>query len=280
MLGHKLLHGLSLDYEVLGTVRGSLDTVHPKLKSSNFSIIPGMDAHDSVVIEKMLASEQPDVLINCIGLIKQKGGSTSDSEMVYLNSYFPHLLKELCRAKQIRLIHFSTDCVFSGKKGHYSETDLSDAEDLYGKTKFVGEIHDEHCVTIRSSIIGPEISTKHGLFQWFVDSNEITINGYTQAIYSGLTTLEMVNVIKLILKRPDIGGLWQVTSTPISKFSLLDLINKELGLNKTIIPYHDFQCDRSLDGTRFSTQAGYTPPEWEMAIKEMVDDYRKQKVLY
>ena len=277
MLGHQIVRGLSTEHSVVGTIRGSVDRLPNSLIRDGYSVIPGIDAHDINGLKSLFTLERPEIVINCIGQIKQK--AALDSEMVFLNSYFPHSLKELCREVGARLIHFSTDCVFSGERGNYSEGDISDAQDIYGKSKYLGELHDDHCITIRSSIIGPELSGNHGLFQWFVDSTEEDIKGYTKAIYTGFSTIEMIRIIKLVLKNPEIHGLWQVASAPISKFSLLSMINSEMGLNKNIIPYDGFRCDRSLNGERFSSRTGYVPPAWEVAIKEMVDDYRNQKVL-
>ena len=176
-----------------------------------------------------------------------------------------------------RLIHMSTDCIFSGKQGNYREDDFSDAEDLYGRTKFLGELHGQHCVTIRSSIMGLELVRKQSLVEWFLAQTG-TIKGYTKAIYTGLTTQEMSRVIHRILtQQTALYGLWQVASQPISKFALLTLLNKKLERNNMILPDESFCCDRSLNGERFAATTGYQVPDWELMISELSEQIVKRE---
>jgi len=172
-----------------------------------------------------------------------------------------------------RLILFSTDCVFSGKKGGYTESDTADAEDLYGRTKLLGEIGDQsHVVTIRSSIVGRELGTSHSLMDWFLSQSGRQIRGYTNALYSGLTTVEMARVVELVLiKQHEFAGLWHVASEPISKCELLMLAKEEFGLNVEIAPFSEFHCDRSLRGERFARETGYKAPDWCTMLRELAE---------
>jgi dTDP-4-dehydrorhamnose reductase len=164
----------------------------------------------------------------------------------------------------------STDCIFSGKKGSYLESDPSDAEDLYGKTKYLGEVHEANSLTLRTSIIGRELSRHTSLLDWFL-AQAGTVKGFTNAIYTGFTTLEMSRIIeKMLLEYPDASGVYQVSSDPINKYELLLLIREKLGLDIEIIPDDAFCCDRSLDSSRFRTEFNYTPPTWPAMIEELL----------
>ena len=167
------------------------------------------------------------------------------------------------------MIHVSTDCVFSGRKGHYQEDDPSDAEDLYGKTKYLGEVHDSHCLTLRTSMIGRELSRKQGLLEWFLCQRG-SVQGFKNALFSGFTTLELSRIIdKILAEYPEKGGLYHVSSEPISKFDLLTLIKSKMALRVEIIPVEEPRLDRSLDSTRFRSEFNYTPPRWEEMIEEL-----------
>lgn len=169
----------------------------------------------------------------------------------------------------------STDCVFSGRRGGYLETDVGDAEDLYGRTKFLGEVNEQHCLTLRSSIIGRELETRSGLIEWFLNQEGNTINGFRKAIYSGFTTLEMARIIDIVLKQHmDIHGVWQVSSARINKYELLRIASKAFGWRGEIIPDDSFVCDRSLDSSRFKMKTGYQPPVWEAMIEELAAESR------
>jgi dTDP-4-dehydrorhamnose reductase len=167
------------------------------------------------------------------------------------------------------MVHMSTDCVFSGKKGNYKETDSADAEDLYGRTKYLGEVSDSRCITLRTSIIGKELSRKQGLLEWFL-SQRGSVHGFKNAVFSGFTTLEMSRIIeKILVEYPGKGGLYHVSSAPINKLDLLTLIKRKMGLDIEIIPEEEPRVDRSLDSTRFRTEFNYTPPTWEEMIGEL-----------
>ena len=196
MLGHRLWINLRAEHEVWVTVRSNGNEFPDVPEFPREYVRPMVDALYFDQVTRALASIQPDLVINCIGLIKQMGHLARDPLFsISLNAMFPHRLSLICRTAKIRLIHISTDCVFSGKKGNYVETDQSDAEDLYGRTKFLGELHYPHCVTLRTSIIGRELKSHLGLIEWFL-SQTGTIRGYTKAIYTGFTTDELSRIIK------------------------------------------------------------------------------------
>jgi dTDP-4-dehydrorhamnose reductase len=216
---------------------------------------------------------RPDVVVNCIGLIKQLDISKDWSESVEINSLFPRKLETLCAARDIRLVHFSTDCVFSGTRGMYRQTDVPDATDVYGKTKFLGEVCGSRSITVRSSIIGRELGTKNGLLEWFLSNRGKSVKGYRKAIYSGFTTIEMGRIVNAIItNHKNLSGVWQVASNPISKYDLLRLINERFELVAQIEPDDGFVCDRSLDGTDFSKATGYAAPSWERMVEELAKD--------
>jgi len=235
-----------------------------------------VDASNFDQVTRALASIQPDLVINCIGLIKQMGHLARDPIMsISLNALLPHRVSLICRAAKIRMVHISTDCVFSGKKGNYLESDESDAEDLYGRSKFLGEVaYPPHSITLRTSIIGRELKTRLGLIEWFLSQKDgDTIRGYKHAIYSGFTTDELSRIImNNIIPYPELTGLYQVSSDPINKYDLLQIANQVFGRRINILPDEDFFMDRSLDSTRFCQATGYQPPTWPEMIQEMAKD--------
>jgi dTDP-4-dehydrorhamnose reductase len=170
------------------------------------------------------------------------------------------------------MIHISTDCVFNGKKGNYTEVDPSDAEDLYGRTKFLGEVSYPHTITLRTSIIGRELKTRLGLIEWFL-AQKGEIQGYKKAIYSGFTTDELSRIVMdYIIPRPDLSGVYNVSSDPISKFDLLGLAKESFRHNVNISPNEEFIIDRSLNSTRFRQATGYNPPSWPEMIEMMTQN--------
>lgn len=280
MFGHTLLRNLATRSEltVHATSRTSsgldrwfaadlLDRIHPFVDADNF---------DSVL--RVLGDVRPDVVINCIGVIKQLSTAKDPLVTIPINSLFPHRLALACKAAGSRLIHISTDCVFSGTKGMYTENDPSDADDLYGRSKYLGEVDYPHCVTLRTSIIGHELSTSYSLIDWFL-SREGKVKGFTRAIYTGFPTVEMARIIaEYVIPNESLNGLYQVSSDPISKYDLLKLVAGQYGKRIEIEPFDDFHCDRSLDSTRFRQATGYTPPRWPELVKSMWDDYSSTSI--
>ncbi|MBA3044799.1 MAG: SDR family oxidoreductase [Euryarchaeota archaeon] len=269
MLGHKLVQVLAREHEILGTCR----EVREINMISKDRIMKDVMVNDFQSIITAIDSVKPDVVINCIGLIKQLKEADELTTSLEINSLFPQKLALACNARGIRLIHFSTDCVFSGTQGMYKETDIPDATDAYGQSKFLGEVKGENCLTIRSSIIGRELGTQNGLLEWFIGNRGKTVHGYRKAIYSGFTTLEMGNIVnKIIVDYPALSGVWQIASQPISKYELLKLINTEFKLDINIKPDDSIICDRSLDGSKFSSETGYKPPSWQSMIEAISKD--------
>jgi dTDP-4-dehydrorhamnose reductase len=234
------------------------------------NLIAGIDILDQDSLVQLLTNTRPDVVINCVGLIKQLGNAKDPLVALPLNAMFPHRLARLCALLGARVVHISTDCVFDGKKGNYLESDLSNAEDLYGKSKYMGELHDyPHAVTLRTSIIGHELDSKHSLVDWFL-SQEGEVKGFSKAIFSGLPTVELAKVVEChVLPKPELSGLYHVAAAPISKLDLLTLVAQEYGKNIRIVPDSQLVIDRSLNGIRFREASGYTAPAWPELIRLM-----------
>lgn len=270
MLGHALWRHFHAEHDVWVTVRRPVaDCAAYSLFDANRAL-PGVDAASAESLRQAFDVVRPDAVINCVGIIKQLKEAQNPLVSLTINSLLPHQLAELCAEYHARLVHFSTDCVFSGRKGEYVEADVSDAEDLYGRTKFLGEVNRPHCVTLRTSIIGRELESRSGLVEWFLTQEGRTIKGYRRAIYTGLTTLALARVIEDVLLRfDDMSGVWHVSSEPINKYNLLCLMQKIFGWQGVIEPDDTFVCDRSLDSSRFRQHTGFIPPAWEDMLSEL-----------
>ncbi len=269
MLGHRLWMALQPRHEVSVTVRGDRSPFPPVPEFPARLVRCRVDAQSPDDVARVLSDVRPELVINCIGLTKQKKDAVDPLLSIHLNALFPHRLALLCRTAGTRLIHVSTDCVFSGKRGGYRESDPSDAEDLYGRTKALGEVVDPHATTLRTSIIGHELYGRHGLLEWFL-SQTGTIQGYRKAIFTGFTTHELALIIdRHVVANPGLSGLFHVSSSPISKFDLLQIVKQAYRKEVEIVPDEDFVCDRSLDSTRFRQATGYEPPSWPAMITEM-----------
>jgi dTDP-4-dehydrorhamnose reductase len=272
-LGHKLYQVLSAAFNTAGTIRGSYKDLARYSFYRQSDIIPHVDAMEISQVENAMAEIKPDVIVNCIGIIKAIEEAHSRLENIWLNSLLPHQLHQLCHQYSARLIHISSDCVFSGRKGDYLEKDLSDAEDIYGKTKFLGEVSGDNSVTIRTSFIGRELSTSNNLVEWFLSNQGGRINGYTNAIFSGFPTICLANIIKLVVTgKNNLNGIYHVSSEPISKYELLKLIRDKMHLNIKIEEYPDFHCNRSLNSTLFRETTGFKPISWPEMIEEFAID--------
>ena len=276
MLGHRLWINLRKEHEVWVTVRRTFSPFPERPEFPVKYVRTDVDASNFDQVTRALASIQPDLVINCIGLIKQMGHLARDPIMsISLNALLPHRLSLICRAAKIRMIHISTDCVFSGKKGNYLESDESDAEDLYGRSKFLGEVaYPPHSLTLRTSIIGRELKTRLGLIEWFLSQKDgDTIRGYKRAIFTGFTTDELSRIImNNVIPHPELSGLYHVSSDPINKYDLLQIANQAFRRRINILPDEDFFMDRSLNSTRFRQAIGYQPPSWPEMIHEMAQD--------
>ena len=273
MLGHKTAQILSSHFDTYVTVRGNILAFRKYNIFDKNHIIGNIDALQFKSLEKAFQKVNPSVVLNCIGIIKQLSVVNNPVETMAVNSLFPHRLALLCRKNAARLIHISTDCVFSGRKGHYVENDKPDAEDLYGKSKYSGEVTNKGCLTLRTSFIGRELKSKNGLLEWFLSQNGGTVKGYTRMIFSGLTSNTLCGVIKDIINNyRELSGLYHLSGEPIDKYSLLQLIKKVYALNIKIKPDKHIVCDRSLDCTLFRKVTGFVPPAWEKMIKEVYAD--------
>lgn len=273
MLGHEAFNYFdrNKEFETFGTLRlkKDKDKFFSKTKNIN-NIFFDVDALNLQSIFGIIDKVNPDLILNCIGIIKQLEESKNPLLSIEINALFPHKIAEYIKNAKTRLIHISTDCVFSGDIGNYYENDNSDAKDLYGKSKYLGELTNyDNCITLRTSIIGPEIKTKLSLLEWFL-SQEKPIKGYVNAIYSGLTTFELINIIdKYVIKNPIKNGLYQVSSNPISKYNLLRIISKKYKKSIVIDPFEKFKNNKALNSDLFKNDFGYIVKSWEKMISEM-----------
>jgi dTDP-4-dehydrorhamnose reductase len=273
MLGHKLMQTLSKRFSVTGTIRADSSAFSRHPVFAGMTIIGDVRADDLTSVRQAIERSDPDVVINCIGIVKQLPAANDPLPSIAINALFPHQLAKMCRQKNIRLIHMSTDCVFSGNRGNYSEDDPSDAEDLYGKTKYLGEVNYPGCLTIRTSIIGRELETAHGLIEWFLSQEGNTVSGYKKAIFSGLTTIALSDIIgEIISDYPALHGVRQIASEPVSKYDLLNLVKKTYGMNITVEPDETVVNDRSLNPGKFNKETTIKIPSWQRMIAQMFDD--------
>ena len=277
MLGHQLVRTLRQRHEVRATVRGS-EPVQP-----DPTLFPPEATHTGVNVRQpdsvlgVLADFRPQAVVNAVGIVKQRAAAKDALPSLQVNALFPHQLAVMCRAAGTRLIHMSTDCVFSGRRGQYQEEDPSDAEDLYGRSKFLGEVHEDHCLTLRTSIIGLELARKASLVEWFL-AQRGPVRGFTKAIFSGLTTLELSRLVdRLLTEHPGLHGVRHVAAAPINKYDLLRQLAAALGrTNVSVEPDGGFACDRSLDGTAFRRETGYEAPPWEAMLAELASAVRQR----
>ena len=274
MLGHILYNKLSAcgQFDVYATVRNGR-LLRDRMPYLQHKLIEDVDAGNLETIVQAIGQVQPEVVINCIGLIKQLPTSNKPLNALAINSMLPHKIALLCKAAKARMIHISTDCVFDGEKGNYRECDPSDAKDLYGRSKFLGEVSETNCITLRTSIIGHELNTKFGLVEWFLQQTG-KVQGYTQVIYTGFPTVEIAKIIQdYVIPRSDLEGLFQVSSEPISKYELLLMIAAHYGKEIEIEPYGGIHIDRSLNSDRFRQATGYNPPTWTTLVDQMHRHY-------
>ncbi len=272
MLGNAMFRVLSerADLAVYGTARSNSACQH---FSDNLSgrIIVGTDVENSDSLVRAFAAVRPDVVVNCVGLVKQLADANDPLQAVPINTLLPHRLAALCQATGARLVHISTDCVFSGAKGNYLETDYADAYDLYGRSKLLGEVDYPHAITLRTSIIGHELSGNRSLVNWFL-AQQGAVKGFTRAIFSGLPTVELATVVRdVVLPLKELHGLYHVSAKPINKFDLLQMLAQAYRKNIEINPSEELVIDRSLNSDRFKGVTGYTPPDWPTLIQRMYE---------
>lgn len=272
MLGNAMYRFLSAnsDLVVYGTSRSESSRRYlSDILSGKLLVNVDVGNHDSLV--KAFATVRPDVVVNCVGLVKQLAEANDPLHAVPINTLLPHRLAALCLATGARLVHVSTDCVFSGSKGNYLETDFPDAYDLYGRSKLLGEVDYPHAITLRTSIIGHELSGNKSLIGWFL-AQQGTVKGFTKAIFSGLPTVELSRVVyDFVLPRPDLHGLYHVAAKPINKFDLLKLVAKIYDKDIEIIPSDEMVIDRSLNADCFQEASGYVAPDWPVLVQSMYE---------
>lgn len=277
MLGHKTFQVLGERFDAYATFRRAPSAYERFGIFDPARSIGGVAAENFDSVVRAFEQVRPRAVVNCIGIVKQDAAAKDHLTSININALFPHRLALLCRASGARLVHLSTDCVFSGRKGNYSETDSPDAEDLYGRTKLLGEVDYENCLTIRTSMIGRELAGAHGLIEWFLSQKGKQVRGFKRAVFSGFTTTALARIIgDIIADRPDLRGVWHVAAEPVNKFDLLTLVRETYGLDIEIEPDETFTCDRSLDASRFREATGFAPPAWA----EMIEEMRRDQTAY
>jgi dTDP-4-dehydrorhamnose reductase len=276
MLGHKVFQTLRANFDqVACTLRGKLTdpfyTRFPLFRGQD--VVEEFNALDFAALEQMLGDRKPDAVVNCVGIVSQRAEAKAHYPSVGLNSFLPHFLAHTCAPWGGRVVHFSTDCVFSGKDGGYTEDSPSDAQDLYGKSKYLGEVAVANGLTLRTSIIGRELAEFRSLLEWFMSQRGKTVRGFRRVLYSGVTTNYMAGLVARILAEfPDLHGLYQVTGQTLSKHDLLGLLRDAYGLDIEIVPDDDAFSDRSMIGERFVQKTGLVCPPWPELVAQLVND--------
>lgn len=275
MLGHKLVQILGETFDVQATIRGKFFEIERFGIFDRNRIIESVDANDMNSLKRAIEIARPDVVINAVGAIKQLPASNDVIRSLTVNSIFPHRLAEFSREYGFRLILISTDCVFDGKKGTYTEGDIADARDIYGMSKILGEITNADPLTIRTSIIGRELLTKNSIVEWFLSNRGGRVKGYTNAIYTGFPSEVLAEILAgLITHHPDLAGLYHISSGPITKFHLLELLNQYFEADVNIEPSDEVAIDRSLDSSKFRAATGFEPAGWEDMIAQMANSHK------
>lgn len=277
MLGHELLRSWKERHEVWITLRQEKGAYAGRERALGEHVLFGVDVRRLQDVVDAVAAARPQAVVNAVGIVKQRAAAKEAIPSLEVNSLFPHRLAQVCAAAGARMVHLSTDCVFSGRQGHYTEQDLPDAKDLYGRTKLLGEVAEPHCLTLRTSIIGLELGRKGSLIEWFL-AQQGRIKGFRRAIYSGLTTIEMARAIEhFLVKEPELGGLWQLSSGAIDKYDLLTRLSRRLGRKDVeIVPDDDFVCDRSLDSSALMARTSYRVPAWDAMLDELAEAIRSR----
>ncbi|MEA2337438.1 MAG: dTDP-4-dehydrorhamnose reductase [Thermoanaerobaculia bacterium] len=259
MLGHKVWEIFRDRFDCRAAMRTRL----PLPLFDDERVIDGFDATNFDATVRLIREAEPDVVVNCIGVVKQLAAAHDPIASITLNSLFPHIVARACTDAGARMIHISTDCVFAGNRGHYTEDDVPDAADLYGRSKLLGEVTEGGALTIRTSIIGRELRTSNGLVEWFLSNRGGAVRGFTNAIFSGVTTTMLARILVAVIEQhPGMHGLYHVAGAPISKYDLLVMLNAAIGAGVMITPDDSFVIDRSLDASRFEAATRLTPPEW------------------
>jgi dTDP-4-dehydrorhamnose reductase len=271
MLGNTVLRWFDQhsDWEVFGAVRDLSSVAGLQMLAQRARFIGGFDFCDATRMKDLLMQVRPDVVINCIGVVKQLAGADDPQTAIPVNALFPHRLARMCGKLDARLIHIGTDCVFSGGRGNYSEQDEPDANDLYSRTKLMGEVDYVNAVTLRTSIIGHELNTAHALLGWFLAQSG-PVPGFSKALFSALPTVELARVIQeFVIPHAELRGTYHVAGPTIGKYELLKLVAKAYGRSTAIIPDTSLVIDRSLNADYFQAATGYCAPDWSELVRRM-----------
>lgn len=273
MLGHKLVQSWRDRFEVWTTLRGNFSDYERFGIFERERTIDSLSVLETRALAAAVERARPDVIFNAVGIVKQVPTAKNSVATLLINSVLPHQLAEIAAENNARLIQISTDCVFDGTRGMYSEEDRPDATDLYGKSKNLGEVDGENCLTLRTSIIGRELTSQHGLVEWALGNRGGSVRGFANAIFSGFPTVVLADIIsEVITRHPGLSGLYHLSSEPINKFDLLNLIRESYGLELEIERFEDFRIDRSLDSSMFRNATGFEPASWNEMIERMARD--------
>ena len=272
MLGHKLMQVLGARFETWASVRGDAPCPAAAAILDPARTIAGVRVEEPATVARALDTSGASVVVNAIGIVKQAAKAAVPS--IRVNALFPHELADACAARTARLVHVSTDCVFSGLRGGYAEDDVPDASDLYGRSKLLGEVVDaSHTLTLRTSIVGRELRGSNGLFEWFLSQRGARVRGFSRAVFSGLTTATLAELIADTIDRhPRLHGLWHVSASPIDKLTLLQRFRDAVGVDVGLDPDESLVIDRSLDSSRFRAATGWVPPSWDSMIAGLASD--------
>jgi dTDP-4-dehydrorhamnose reductase len=276
MIGHRMWATLGERHEAIGVLR--------RTELGPLASIPGIDLKNAILgieiqniskLTKIIEETKPDIVLNCIGIVKQLKDSSDHLKSITLNALFPHQLAKVCADNNARMIQFSSDCVFDGKKGYYKESDLPNDQDLYGRTKAMGEVdYLKNVLTMRTSSIGREVFPHGGLIEWFIGNSGKSITGYKKAIYSGFPSKRLGNIIAdYIIPNSTLSGIVHVAGTPIDKFSLLNMIKDHFQLKIEILANDQVSIERSLNYEHFSKITGFVAPSWKEMMKDLEVDF-------
>ena len=271
MIGHKLLLELTNYFETFGVLHRTKDHYGNLPLFSKKNIFENVDVIEFDILKNLVLAINPDVILNGVGITKRKKEINNPIDVIKINSLFPHILTDWAKTNNKRVIHFSTDCVFDGKTGNYNENSLTTAEDVYGRTKALGEVISKHSLTIRSSFIGQELFGKTELLEWFLGQNGKQITGYTNTYYSGVSTIFMSRVVKSIISDfTNLSGLYNLApETPISKYELLCIARDAYNLKVDIVPEKKHVHRPTLNGARLRKAMNLKVPSWNIMMKEV-----------
>jgi dTDP-4-dehydrorhamnose reductase len=278
MLGHQLIRSWQPRHEVWATLHQGAEAYRAFDLFRDDRSVFGTDVCRDAALEVALDRARPQAVVNAVGIVKQRKASEDPVTGIEVNALLPHRVARLCARLGVRLVHLSTDCVFSGTKGMYTEQDLPDAVDLYGRTKALGEVCAPHAVTLRTSMIGLELRRKTGLLEWYLAQSG-KIGGYRRAVFSGLSTPELARFIeRILLEAPGLSGVWHVSAAPISKYDLLSRLTSLLGRKDVRIePDDSLVCDRSLDSSALKARFPFECPGWDPMLEELCESIRRRQ---